>query len=188
MTKPALRTAMRRMLADVAPAERQSRSAQACAILAGLPEFQSASCVFLYLAMPHEADTTELALAAWRLGKTVLAPRVEWQARSMRAVEIRSLVDDVVGGERGLREPRGGDSYALDRIDLIVVPGLAFDASGNRLGRGGGFYDRLLAMPERRAIACGLALAEQIVPAVPTAPHDVPVDIIVTDQTALRRH
>ncbi len=186
MTKPELRSAMRSALAAIAPAARQSRSARACATLAGLPEFQSASRVFLYLATPQEADTTELALAAWRLGKTVLAPRVDWQARSMSAVEIRSLFDDIVVDARGLREPSGGDPCPLDTIDLIVVPGLAFDSSGNRLGRGGGFYDRLLAAAERRAIACGLALAEQIVPAVPTAPHDVPVDIVVTDQLTLR--
>ena len=86
----------------------------------------------------------------------------------------------------GLRQPADGQQNPLDEIDLIVTPGLAFDRLGNRLGRGGGYYDRFLSADGLRAVTCGLAFAEQVVEKLPTGPGDRAVQMIVTDREVLR--
>jgi 5-formyltetrahydrofolate cyclo-ligase len=74
----------------------------------------------------------------------------------------------------------------VDRLDLVVVPGVAFDPQGNRLGWGAGYYDRLLAQVRADAPIVALAFECQIVPAIPPESHDVPVDVIVTEQRIIR--
>ena len=103
----------------------------------------------------------------------------------MSAVEIRSLEDDFTPGAFGIREPVG-EPWPIDGIDLIVVPALAYDRRGNRLGKGGGFYDRFLALPSRRGVPCGLGFDEQLLDEVPTDDHDHPIDMVVTDKEVLR--
>jgi 5-formyltetrahydrofolate cyclo-ligase len=104
----------------------------------------------------------------------------------MAAMEIRSLRDGLTLGRLGIHEPAGGQPWLVEAIDFIVVPALAFDHRGYRLGRGGGFYDRFLALPDLRAVTCGLGFAEQVVDEVPVAPHDRPVKLLVTDKGVLR--
>ena len=87
---------------------------------------------------------------------------------------------------QGIREPAGGEAWPIEQIDLVVVPALAYDRSGNRLGRGGGFYDRFLAQPALRAVRCGLAFSKQVVQELPVGPNDHPVDLLVTDAEVLR--
>lgn len=136
--------------------------------------------------MPREIDTTALAQRAWEDGKRVLAPRVDWDAGRLGAVQIESFKEpDIRTGERGIAEPAGPE-VKIDEIDLVVVPGLAFDVRGNRLGRGGGFYDRFLAQPGFRAVRCGLAFEIQIVECVPVNAFDVSMHMLVTD-AAVRR-
>ena len=127
-----------------------------------------------------------IALAAWRSGKTVLSPKVVWELRQMVPTEIHSLEEGLVRTRQGLREPAEGRQWPDEDIDLIVVPALAYDRSGNRLGRGGGFYDRFLARPGLRATTCGLAFDEQLVDSVPVHTKDYPIDVLVTDRGVLR--
>ena len=115
----------------------------------------------------------------------MLAPRVDWGRKRMTAVEIRSLTDGIVR-HRGVPNPSGGDAWPVEKIDLIVVPGLAFDKRGFRLGRGGGFYDRFLAHDGLHAITCGLAFHQQFVPLLPTGLHDIPLHMLVTDRRITR--
>jgi 5-formyltetrahydrofolate cyclo-ligase len=79
-----------------------------------------------------------------------------------------------------------GNPAPVADIDLVVLPGLGFDPFGNRLGRGRGFYDRFLAHRDYRAVSCGLALEEQFVESVPVGPHDMPIDMLVTDKNVRR--
>lgn len=81
----------------------------------------------------------------------------------------------------GIREPVEGMPVPVSDIDLVVVPGLAFDEQGNRLGRGRGFYDRFLSHPDFHGTSCALALEDQVVPNIPIGPSDVCVDMLVTD-------
>jgi 5-formyltetrahydrofolate cyclo-ligase len=142
----------------------------------------------VFLSMPDEIDTTEAIALARQRGMVVLVPRVDWDLRSMEAVEIDSAAPEVAVGRGGLRNPVGGAPADLDRIDLVVTPGLGFDRQGHRLGRGAGFYDRFFAAPGLRAARCGFCFCEQVVESIPVAEADLPVDWLVTDEGAVRIH
>ena len=179
--KKALRQELRNRLSRIAPEELQQRSVAACRLLCAQDEYSRAHIVMLFLSTPHEVDTRQLALQAWADQKTVLAPRVSWDQRRMLPVEIQSLVSGVEDGFMGIREPVEGMPVPVTDIDLVIVPGLAFDEHGNRLGRGRGFYDRFLSHPDFHGVACALALEDQVVPSIPVGPSDVGVEMLVTD-------
>ena len=185
MTKAELRARIRPLTAALAPAEQVARSEAACRLLAALPEFTGARSIFLFLSIADEPGTESLIHAALAAGKRVAAPRTDWPARTMTPIELSS-VDDVSLADRGLLEPRGDLVVAIETIDLVIVPGVAFDRFGRRLGRGGGFYDRFLAHPWLRAVRCGLAFHEQLVEEVPAEQHDASIDLLVTDAGVLR--
>lgn len=165
-------------------AARASRAA--CASLMELKEFREARVVMLYTPIPLEVDCIELALSAWQDDKTVLLPKVDWSQRHMLALQCRSLDDEMVMGRHGIDEPAGGEPWPLEEIDFIVVPALAYDRHGNRLGRGGGFYDKFLASGGMRAVTCGLGFAQQVLDRLPTTSTDYPLDLLVTDEEVLR--
>jgi len=177
---------MKAALASIPPQDVTDRSEAACRLLIDLPEYRDARAVMLYLPLPHEPDPTRLALHAWEEGKTVLAPKVDWARRDMLAVEIHSMQEGVVAGKYGVPVPPDGPVRAPERIDLVIVPALAYDRSGGRLGRGGGFYDRFLSELREDTVTCGLGFSEQVVDELPTGEHDRPVDILVTDKEVLR--
>ena len=179
------RERMRATLAEMAPEVAADKSYQACMALTRLAEFRESQVVMLYMVIPEEVDPAKVARSAWQSDKTVLVPRVSWRERSMEAVEIHSLHAGLVENSRGIREPDGGKVWPVDQIDMVVVPALAFDRLGNRLGRGGGFYDRFLALPGMRAVMCGLAFSEQLVGPLPVHDNDYPVDLLVTDTDVL---
>jgi len=186
LTKPHLRTEMKEALAAMPAGAAADKSRRACRMLTALDEFQNAATVMLYMPIPQEIDCIPAALAAWRQAKTVLVPKVSLQQRRMIAVRCNSMDDEMVTGGYGIREPAGDQPWPVENIGLIVVPALAYDRRGNRLGRGGGFYDRFLAQPAMRAVTCGLAFAEQVAEEVPTTANDWPVDMLVTDKEVLR--
>ncbi len=181
MAKKELRHELRRRLSAIPAEELRQRSAAACGLLCEQEEYQRAHVVMIFLSTTHEVDTRQLALQAWADGKTVLAPRVAWDQRRMLPVEIQSLVSGVEEGYMGIREPVEGMPIPVSDIDLAVVPGLAFDEHGNRLGRGRGFYDRFLSHPDFHGVACALALEDQVVAGIPVGPSDVTIDMLVTD-------
>lgn len=184
--KAALRTKMKQTLSAMPPEQAAARSRRACEALGGTPEFTAARSVMIYMAMPAELDCSALAQACWAAGKSVLLPRVVWEERALLALPWTSPEDRFDRGPFGIREPAGGEPVPIERIDLIVVPALAFDRRGHRLGRGGGLYDRFLADPRCRALPCGIAFAEQVLDELPRLEHDVPVRMLVTDMEVLR--
>ncbi|TWT44670.1 5-formyltetrahydrofolate cyclo-ligase family protein [Phycisphaerae bacterium RAS1] len=186
MTKKELRQQLRERLAAIPEADRAARSAAACRLLGVQAEFVRSETVMLFLSLPTEVDTSPLALLAWQLGKRVLAPSVSWEQRRMAPIEIHSLTSGLETVEMGIRQPVEGAVVPISEIDLVVVPGLGFDETGNRVGRGRGFYDRFLAHREFRAITCGLAFEEQVVTVVPADEHDMRVQFLVTDARVRR--
>ncbi len=184
--KSTIRQEIRNRLAQLDEMARYTRSLSACKKLTSLPEFQQASTVMLYLSLPDEVQTAAAALAAWQRGKTVAVPKVYWEHRRIMPMEIQSLETGLVTTQHGIPEPAEERPIPLEMIDLIVVPGLAFDAQGNRLGRGGGFYDRFLCQPGNQAVTCGLAFHEQIVDELPVEAHDRVIDLLVTDEKVIR--
>jgi 5-formyltetrahydrofolate cyclo-ligase len=142
----------------------------------GLPAFGSAQVVALYWALPSEPDTTSLIDVSAALGKRVLLPMFGHEAPQLG--EFAGW-DRLVPGPLGLKQPQGPPVEA-GQVDLFVVPGLAFDRDGFRLGRGKGYYDRLLARRSPRAFLCGLCLDDMIVARLPRQAHDVPMACLVS--------
>jgi 5-formyltetrahydrofolate cyclo-ligase len=186
---PALREAKRsvrlRVLAarDAWSAAERAAAAQAIVDrIIALPSFAAARTVQLTLPFRSEWDTLPLVRAALVAGKTVVLPRVDTGARVLVLHAIRDPVADVAAGCRGIPEPGlQCPVVAPAAIDWVLVPGVAFDAAGRRLGYGGGFYDRLLPLFARGVARVAGAFALQLVARVPTAAHDLKVDTIVTE-------
>lgn len=185
MDKAELRRMLRNSLLAIPPKQRSEKSRKACRNLISTPQFQAASTVMLYLSLPHEVDTGEAILHAWQLSKTVVVPKISWQQRHMIPVQINSLETDVSTGVSDLRNPVAGVPVPFEEIDLVVAPALGFDRQGNRLGRGGSFYDRFFANEQLRALRCGLAFAEQLVDSIPVTDGDELVDFLVTDEEVM---
>lgn len=186
MEKVELRQEMRNRLLALSAEQRKEKSRKACRNLISTEPYQDASIIMMYLSLPHEVDTTEAILHAWQLGKTVAVPKISWQQRHMIAVQITSLDTGFSTGAWGLRNPMTGVPIPFGQIDLVVTPALGFDRKGNRLGRGGSFYDRFFANKDLTAARCGLAFAEQILESVPTLEHDEPVELLVTDEEVIQ--
>jgi 5-formyltetrahydrofolate cyclo-ligase len=189
MDKSQIRADMKSRLAAITPAERHTRSLAACQLLIATREFKNAQTIMIYMSMPSEVETSPLAVRAWQGGKSIAVPRIDWDGHRMEPVEIRSLDVDMQTKPKGpgIREPAKGFALSLGVIDMIVVPGLAFDRGGFRVGRGRGFYDRFLGQREFNGIRCALCFHEQLQDvAVPAESHDVPMNLIVTDQEVVR--
>jgi 5-formyltetrahydrofolate cyclo-ligase len=186
MDKVELRGQLRNRLLALPPEQRKDKSRKACRNLTALEQYQDASIIMIYLSLPHEVDTSEAILHAWQLGKTIAVPKISWQQRHMIPVQITSLETGFATGASGLRNPVAGAPIPFGQIDLVVAPALGFDRLGNRLGRGGSFYDRFFANKEVIASRCGLAFAEQVVDSIPITDSDEPVDFVVTDEEVIR--
>jgi len=178
-----IRARMQAKLAAMSDEERHEASSAACTRLAGLEVFKHAGLVMLYMPLAGEVDTTSLAIRCFQMGKTVCVPRMDWKRKDLNAVEVTGFDDHVMEtDEHGLRSPRGGRPVVPESIDLVVVPALAFDTQGNRVGRAGGYFDRFLLRLKRSAVSVGLAFDGQIIDAAPVSERHVRLDVIVTDR------
>ena len=184
--KHALRTEMKAKLAGMDAGAARAKSRAACEGVLALDEYRAARVVMLYLPIPHEVDTADIALRAWQAGKTVVVPKIDYDKWRISTVVCRSLDENLVTDLYGIPGPADAEYWPAKEIDLVVVPALACDRAGNRLGRGGGLYDRFLAEPDVTAVLCGLAFDEQVVDDLPAEHHDRPVDLLVTDKETLR--
>lgn len=186
MTTEELRDELHRRIERIPPQEIYDRSAAIRDRLCEQQDYGRAETVMIYLSTPKEVDTSRIALQCWSDLKRVLAPQTSWEQRRMLPIEINSLTSDVSLGVIGIREPTGGLPIPVGDIDLVLVPGLAFDEAGNRLGRGRGLYERFLFHRDFRGVACGLALEEQMVTEVPHDELGVRIDMLVTDKCVRR--
>lgn len=184
--KSELRKRLLRSLKSMPPAEAARKSRAACQTLLGLPEFQRAEVVMSYMPIPGEVNAMEINQAVLRHGKTLLLPKVYMKPRRLAAVACHSLTEPMDRGSYQILEPAEGAAWPAEQIDFIVVPAVAYDLRGYRLGKGGGFYDRFLSQPGLRALTCGLAFAEQLLSEVPTAEHDQPIRMLAAEAELLR--
>jgi 5-formyltetrahydrofolate cyclo-ligase len=181
---PAKAAIRERLLAErsrLDPAQRDAWSGAIADRLAELPLWRDARVVHTYVgAVQGEVATRGIVRRALAEGKTVACPRVRWEPRGLDSFVIGSL-DELVESRRGLWEPDPGrnDPIASSALDLVLVPGLAFDRRGWRIGFGAGLYDRFLAGVDAPRVA--LAFSLQLVHSLPVEPHDEPVDWIVTE-------
>jgi len=163
------------------PEQRAAKSREIGERLFALPEFKSARVAMFFASFRSEVDTGPMIRHALTSGKRVILPKVK--GKDLALFEIRDFQKDVSPGAWGIPEPVASNPIDLAEIDLIVVPGVAFDGRGNRLGYGAGFYDRLLHAFTKAIVA--LAFENQIVPRIHADPHDVPMEKIVTEKRVI---
>jgi 5-formyltetrahydrofolate cyclo-ligase len=177
--KAKLREEVNATLAGLSEQYRNERSKKACELVSCQAAWTEANSILFYAPIRGELDVWPLLKLALSAGKTVALPQFNPAENQYIACNIRDPGGDMEIGCYGIREPKAGcDSISLKRLDFVLVPGVAFDLHGRRLGRGKGFYDRLLATV--RGKTCGVAFDEQIVREVPVEPHDSDVNCILT--------
>jgi 5-formyltetrahydrofolate cyclo-ligase len=160
-----------------------SRSIQAKVL--ELPEYLAASSIALYCAIGNEVETRAIMTDALGRGKKVFCPQMGADHLALFARIFSET--DLVSGSLGAPEPRDGVPLARQERDdvLVVVPGVAFDHCGNRLGRGGGWYDRALEWFDDRGVFVGLAYELQVVDSVPMEYWDKKVHYVITESRVI---
>ncbi len=172
----------RSALARLSAHDQVEASERICRAIAACKCWGVCSTVLAFQSVPGEPDLTELIVSGLADGKRVALPRIDWAAVSMDPAPIRDLDRDLIATKHGLREPKKTcGTIEVGAIDIVLVPGMAFDRSGRRVGRGGGFYDRFLARPDRRAKLVGVAFEAQVMDRVPTGARDIAVDFLATE-------
>ena len=144
-----------------------------------LEAFPSSKTVALYMAISGEVDLDPLFAICWKLGKHTCIPIFNATSNLYEMAVVSSETRYRIGNY-GIREPIDPTLISMEDIDLIAVPGVAFDRNGNRLGRGGGYYDRLLG--GFYGVSAAVAFGFQIIHHIPCEAHDQPVDALVTEE------
>lgn len=175
-------------------ARRRHLSAQTCLAesmlvqerFLGLPEYAAASSLALYSPIFNEVFTEEIFRRARAEGKRVAYPRV--RGEHLEFIEVAEA-GHLVPGAFGVLEPASGAPIPLGELDLVAVPGVAFDQCGYRLGYGKGFYDRAIHLQGRSGSLVGLCFEFQMIESLPVQDHDIAMDLLVSDERLLRlRH
>lgn len=177
MDKAELRKKAAAAIGGITPAELAAQSAAITRLVIDSPQFSGCATLFVYLSLAAEADTSAMLSAAFKVGKRVAAPR----CRPNGAMDFiyLSSPDDTAAGLYGILEPRGERVARPLPHDLMLVPALLFTASGQRLGRGGGYYDRYLAN-HPSCFTMGLCLDCQLTDSLPAEPHDAALCAVAT--------
>ncbi len=160
----------------------ETASARVVENFQALEVFQSSETVALYMAIGGEVELGPLFSKCWKLGKRTCIPLFNAEAKIYEMAEV-SAVTEYRTGHYGIREPLSPALLPMADIDLVAVPGVAFDRKGNRLGRGGGYYDRLLE--GFSGVSAAVAFDFQILPNIPCEAHDKPVDALATETNLL---
>lgn len=177
---------MRARLAEQSAADVRAKSAAIWERLSVLREFAGAARPLLYVSMGPEVDTHGLIRQLLAMGRNVCVPWFDAARQRYAASGLRDFDADLATGRFGILEPKPEAirPAAADQIDVALAPGLAFDETGNRLGRGMGYFDRLLQETSGARIA--LAFDFQLLGEVPTEAHDTRMDFIVTETRLIK--
>lgn len=177
MDKKELRKQIRAAKKAVPFCEKCSRSLPIMQQVEQLPQFREAQTILLYWSMEDEVQTHDF-VNRWYQQKTLLLPCVDGDDLRLRQYTGPECMKE--GEQFGIGEPTGPEFTDLDAVQMIIVPGVAFDSHNNRMGRGRGFYDRLLKSTPN-AFKVGVAFNFQMVPLVPTEEFDVPMSAVLTE-------
>jgi 5-formyltetrahydrofolate cyclo-ligase len=184
LSKAELRTSFKAEIAALDPDQRRLQEAALRARVPDLPGFAQASSILLFVsALADELQTIDIFSLAYQMKKNVLCPRVDRRGRRLSLHRIADPVNEMSRGSLGIPEPRPGlPEVPPALVDWALIPGLAFDERGFRLGRGGGYYDRLLPLLRPDSICWSLCLSCQLVCRLPAEPHDAPLNGISTPE------
>ena len=178
--KIACRRRVREVIASRSPADFAARSAALCERVERLPAYRHCRWLLAFSPLPDEVDIRPLLERALSDGHRVALPICHPSDYTMDFYEIRSL-SDLRSGHYGIAEPPSAaeNRWQPTADALCLVPALAYDRNGNRLGRGGGYYDRFL--PTFGGIACGVCLNDQVMRRLPTTPTDYALSLVLTE-------
>lgn len=186
MVQEAKRVIRQRILKLLRNQEEESKHKKSLVILNKLfsiPEFQGAKTILFYASFAGEVDTFEMIQQALEIGKQIALPIVKEKERNINPALINNLEEDLECGKYGIKQPK--EEYAelvdLDKIDMVVVPGVAFDRQNNRLGRGEGYYDRFLKKLSPNSYSVGLAFDFQVVDSLPVSETDIAVSRVIVN-------
>jgi 5-formyltetrahydrofolate cyclo-ligase len=177
--KAELRSKIRAVIKSFSPEKRHSDSAKLCASLGQQDFFRNANSILFFAPLPEEPDLWPVLSGALASKKLVALPCFDSENQAYVPRRVSDIHVEIISGKFGIREPAPTCvAIPLQDLDLVLVPGVAFDIGGHRLGRGMGYYDRLLQnFPGKKV---GVAFDEQIVDAVPAGKNDVKMDLVLT--------
>ncbi len=184
--KDVIRSNIKKKILAYSQDEINGYSRDICNNLQSINEFIEANVVMAFISIPGEVNTSYIIDECFKLGKSVVVPKVNWENNTMFAVQIACKDQQLKPNKYGIFEPENSDEYSVEDIDLIVVPGLGFDENLNRLGRGGGFYDKYLSQNGCRAFKCGVAFEIQMLTNMLVCVHDQKVDLLITEKRIIR--
>lgn len=177
--KKALRARIGASLKGLSAAERAADSVRACSRLQQQETWQNARSILFYAPLPDELDVRLLWEVALTQSKIVALPRYAKETGAYVACCVDAPWASLVPGKLGIMEPKeNAPIFPLNQLDLVLAPGVGFDLAGGRLGRGKGFYDRLLR--EVTGTKCGIGFDQQVVKEVPVEAHDILLNCILT--------
>lgn len=180
MDKQALRAEILTRLRTQKEEDRQDKSSRIWERLIQLTDFECARTVLFYASFDGEVETIAMMKRAQELGKRIALPTILSKGEPFVPFFVNNLEEDLEDGPYGIRQPKYHETAcARDDLDLVIVPGVAFDRRNNRLGRGQGYYDRFLRTLPSRIVTVGLAFDFQIVATLPHQPHDIPVQHVI---------
>jgi 5-formyltetrahydrofolate cyclo-ligase len=186
--KSRLRTALLKKR-DAIPAEvRRAKDRLIRDRLLSLDEIKGANLIFFFASFRSEVDTLEPMRSLLAEGRRVVLPKVARENHLLLLYEVKGL-EELVPGYMGIPEPSvltEERAVAVNEIKAVVIPGAGFDREGNRIGYGGGYYDRLLSSLGSNVPVIAPAYEEQVVDSVPSEPHDIKVSMIVTDRRVIQ--
>ena len=168
--------------------EKEEKNIAIAQRLFGMDEFKKSKTIFCFLSTSFEVQTERIILESLRLGKQVLVPLLDPGGENLKASRIPSMDIDFVIGEYGVRQPapKFRNIVPFSNIDFVVVPGLAFDSLGNRIGYGGGFYDKFFKKITGNVSRVAVGYDFQLFNLVPHSDLDEPVHFLITETKALR--
>ena len=164
-------------------AERAAASERVTTRLLALDAYRKSGCVMAYVGFGSEIDTARFLADALSLGKTLVLPRVERGSRALRLYAVQDLETQLEAGVWGIRQPRADrcTEVPASKIEFVLVPGVAFTRRCERLGYGGGFYDRFIRGLAPRPALVAAAFALQVLPKLPMLETDQRVDRVLTE-------
>jgi len=182
--KSFIREQMRERLRQLAPEKKRAYDEQIAAKLYAFSGWQQATTVALTVSKGQEINTMPIIEKAWEEGKIVCVPKCHPETKTMTFRAIRSF-DELETVYFGLKEPIEAitEEIAPQAIELMIVPGICFSNDGYRIGYGGGYYDRYLQQVKSPTVS--LAYSFQVMEQLPIEPHDIPVDVIITNEKVI---
>ncbi len=175
MDKNTVRRNIRAIKSTLSIEEKQDAASRVFSRLEATHEFASSRNIMIYHSLPDELSTTEF-IDKWCKHKNIFLPRVNGYN-----LDIVPFDNNLRQGAFNIKEPSGHNIADIRTIDLIIVPAIAFDRNGNRIGRGKGYYDRLLKSADN-ITKIGVGYDFQLVDKIDSETHDVPLDIVITDK------